>query len=464
MAIRQVLLNGAGTSGDGTTWNDLSDATSAYIGVAGLIAACAASTAGDVVYTKGSDSVATSTHNLAGSGTRANPVLLYGCKSTTTNNQGAIVTSDIIPGYRTGNATPAYADADIPTVAIVSAGGSVSFTGNMKVYGIFVATRNDINVGLTANTRNVFEECHLEVEGASDSISFGPVASGEVYAYDCYLKPQLGNLQCGPGSVFVTGGAIESNNTDGVLETGFVVNNVAHFYAVDFTPGTATNLVWSLSQLAFHIVLTNCQFPATFTLKASTGVTWSVEAYGCSNDTGKATGSSVQAIERNTPEGIVVNETVKVRTGGADDGADGLFSWDMTSISGLGDNSLYTPWMLIRVAGDGTAKTLTVYFTSDSLNTRAINWNDDGVWIEIMSPDDAGTAQYDHISSEVHILATPLDVGTDGVSVWGAGTARNQKITQSVSPDYTGVLMARVHFNGGGNADTIYVDPKLEIA
>jgi hypothetical protein len=213
-------------------------------------------------------------------------------------------------------------------------------------------------------------------------------------------------------------------------------------------------------------VFKNCRFPASHTLAAGTiSRRFRIEAYGC-GETASGITTSEQALEISSHEGTVDLETVKVRTGGATDSAAGAYSHDFTTIAGNtteGYNSLYGPWMGLWVAGDGTSKTLTVYFTSDSGNTRGTDWDDDEVWLEVLYPDDAGGSKFDYQTLQMELLDTAVAVTDDTGSTWGAGTARDQKLQATIAPDYEGPVHCRVHFAPGANAETIYVDPLPEV-
>ena len=171
MTIRQVLLNGSGTSGDGTTWNDASDATSAYIGSAGFAAAFTASAAGDTIYVKGTETATASMSCIKNPATIAlkrNPIKVFGCKSATTNNQGSIVTSDLIPGIRTGISTFAYDDADVPFVDLSSGAAADIQLGSAHFYGISFKAGDDIFFSNVSEADTFFEECLFTLPNNGD--------------------------------------------------------------------------------------------------------------------------------------------------------------------------------------------------------------------------------------------------------------------------------------------------------
>lgn len=462
MTIRQVLLNGTGTSGDGTTWNDASDATSAYIKQAGLVAAVSASAAGDIVFVKGSDttSTATITFNSTTLDKQQNPIQIRGCKSATTNNQGSIVTSDLIDGIRNGGAaTAAYLDADVPVAQVNSTSSDINIlTGHW--YGIKLISGD--NLALAGGC--VVEECSLEVTGSFDDLQVGSSgALALVKTVNSRLK-----LQDSSGTFTLRGISYHFGTVISVpgAATG-IINNIStgrnEFHGCDFTDGGETNIFLKSSNAFGGVIFNNCKFPASWALTGGTATTaYRVESYGSDDTSGLTTGGSEQAINIETQHGTIVTETTKVRTGGADDGADGLYSLDLSTFANgtaLGVAGLSVKCAPIWVEGDGTSKNIEIYFTSDSGNTRGTDWNDDEVWGTVLYPDDAGTSQYDYLSSVANLLATGSAVTDDTSSTWGAGTQNDQKIVIAIAPDYEGYVIPEIHFAPGANAETIYADP-----
>lgn len=468
MTIRQVLLNGSGTSGDGTTWNDASDATSAYISAAGLVAAFNASAAGDIVYVKGSDLSHTVSMNM-GSVSLAkvqNPPQVLGCKSATTNNQGAIVTSDLIAGKRTGGSTSAYLDADVPVVK--QGGFSVDIFINIGYwYGIQLKAADVMTVG-AINGLTVLEEVSIEIQSAGDTLTICNGTASKVITKNSFIS----GLNSGSIFNFSDGASYHYGSTLSLPSGGSFLGAGAfqghhEFNACEFAGGATT--IFNRKTIVGSIaILNNGKYPASWVLTAGTAVgAYRIESYGSDDTTGLTTGGSEQQINIEDEHGTIVTETVKVRTGGADDGAAGLYSLDLTTFANgtaLGVAGLSVKLAPIWVAGDGTAKTLTVFFTSDSGNTRGTDWLDSEVWMQVLSADDGGTSQYDFTSTVANLLAAGSAVTDDTGSTWGAGTQNDQKIEIPLSPDYEGYVIPEIHFAPGANAETIYADPLPTVA
>lgn len=467
MTIRQVLLNGAGTDGDGTTWNDLSDATSAFIGASGFESAVNASAVGDTVFFKDTFSGATAISLTAPTNSIVNYVYILACKSATTNNQGSIVQSDLIPGLRTGNATPAYDDGDIPVLTLT--GGTVDFLAQNQanMYGLSVIC--DDNITLRTSVNNILaEECRFEATGSGDLIALNSSSPGSLLSFkSCkFVLASGAHLYGVNGRVDFDNCAFDVVNGQ-VFGTNLTVGINANFNGCDLSLGANTNIVRVNTDMGGCLIFRNCKFPASHTLTSGTSNRpFRIEAYGCEDNTGIST--SEQALQVATNHGTIDTETTKVRTGGATDNAAGLYSHDFTTFASattVDFASLVGPWMSIWVEGDGTSKTATVYFTSDDANTEASDWTADEAWLEILYPDDAGESIYDYQTLQNNLLdLSPSDVTDDTGSTWGAGTQNDQKFVATIAPDYEGTVYCRVHFAPGANAETIYVDPKVEIS
>ena len=172
MTILRCLLSGAGTSGDGSTWDDDSDATSAYIGAQGLEAAmAAATTAGDTTYGKGASSgnsgsniEATAISTLAA---QTNPIKMIGVR---TDAGDAVVQGDIILGNREGDSTLAYAQTggEIPPT-VLDTNQKINWNGAAYWYGfIFSPGDNSAVAGANGVFHTLeFEECEFAMAGGN---------------------------------------------------------------------------------------------------------------------------------------------------------------------------------------------------------------------------------------------------------------------------------------------------------
>ena len=463
MGYFHVLLNGTGTSGDGSTWNDLSQGDSAYIADAGLVAALTAASPVDFIFCKGRSAGSATTVSWPSTASLAlsrQPYRIFGCKSATTNLGVNIDTNDLIPGFATGGTTPAYDDADIPLTKTTGASASFFLYSSSHVYGMEFECSDDLR-WLGGNHRMVGEECLFQVTGSGDRMRIG---DGQRLDHFIHCKWIIG------GDWITAGGVVELHGGEIIKTSGSIFDNVMQrvdIRGVDIsTVGNDTNLTDLSVTLGSVTPFSSCKLISGWAL--TTGVSPGAhEVINHASDSNTGLSASEQFIETLTHHGTVTTETTKVRTGGADDGSSGSFSYNMTGVAnGTLDGSvgLWSPWMKTPVTGDGTSKTLTVYLTSDDGNTNGSDWQDDELWLEAFYPSEDGDNADEFKTTRASLLAAGSNVTDDVGSTWAAGTQNDQKLQMTIAPDYPGVLMCRVVFCSGANADTIYIDPKPAVA
>lgn len=471
MAFLHVLLDGTGTSGDGSTWDDASDGTSAFIGGVGFDVAITGAADGDVVYVKGTDTL-TNAVSPTGNETLAsysNPIQVIGVKTGTTNLGGSIVVGDLIPGIRTGETTPAHAwgGGTVPKITCSSATNDIIFAGAVNYYGMAFESNDDINIGGALNVVSVFEECEFIVGATGDKIVFNRFSTkiNEVKCINCRLStPTDGLIQLvGFGILDFIDCEIDSLDTTGaIIPTSYA--GVTKFIGCDFSGSEATPIVDLVTFFSGTIEFWNCRMPASHALTGGTSSGYfSVTNYGSDDQTGLTDTNSEQQFEQHTNAGTVDVETTVVRTDGADDGATGGWSWGVVA-NNVTDNvvSVITPWMYVWVEGDGTAKTLTVFIANDDTEGAGNLLEDDEIYLEVVFPSAAGISMFDRVTNRLTLLGTAADIATDS-STWGTGGNNKQKLTQSISPDYQGPVYCRVHFSKSATPPVLYVDPKPEI-
>jgi hypothetical protein len=472
MAYYHVLLNGTGTNGDGSTWNDLSDATSAYIGMQGLTDAVTASSLGDTIYVKGDDSAGVNVflnktaNSIADWG---NPLKIIGVKAATTNLGASIVQSDLVPGLRTGDTTRAYDQTagNAPPSVTNTGAAAIQMAGNVYIYGIIFTSSNYIGVSVNGDsTSNLVEECEFILTGAGDYIYFGQSDSNRdaenAVLLNCSIVGPSGSYLSmryeGRGSLLGCDISIDGTGA-AIYTTASSWNGDISFIGCDFSGGATSTLVNLGANSRGNVTFWSCQFPSSYVLTTGTPTKpFSVSAYNCNYTTGKTSGS-VNDFEFVNIHGNVDIEKTAVRTDGADDGS-GAFSYGMTpAVDGTIENTraLISPWMAFKITGDGTAQTVTVYIA----NSGSGDYNDDDVWLEIFYPSEGGTAQYDFITTQMELLDTPTAVTDDASSTWGTGGNNPQQLAASISPDYVGRAYCRVHFakHFAASPETLYVDP-----
>jgi hypothetical protein len=423
---------------------------------------------GDDAWIQGTDTLSASVTFVGPTGF-GNPAKLHGVASGTTN--APPVQGDLIVGWRTGDtrtvANRAYKDAGVPHID-GSTTYNITIGGNLYCYGIkFTGAQVIINGFTVSKSEMVWEECEfiysILFAVANTTLARGVInrlincGSQAVAAADLIQTGSTGALTTFIGHEF--GGTSPTKVFDSSL-SGFV-----EFIACDLSTYSGALVDIAEVDEEFTLILQNCAIHASLALTSGTAIgPYFIELHHCNNVTSKTSGSILDFAAAYIT-GDILEETTAVRTGGASDGAAGAFSHAFTpNVNGTRDQyyPLIGPWMHLWVVGDGTAQTVTVYIA----NSGAADYNDDDVWLEVMSPSDGGTAQHSHDTNQMDLLGTPSAVTDDTGSTWGTGGNNHQKLEVSIDPDYEGPLYCRVHFakNFGASPETLYVDPLPEVA
>lgn len=429
---------------------------------------------GEFGWVKNDASIAASTTFSGFSAANQNPPNLIGCISTATGSTGTPPTAAmIVPGLRNGSSTRAYdqtAGNSPPTVTITDAFADITIKGVFaQVYGLVFIANDDINL-ISDQAQGVWEECEFKAgnSGSSngDILLGGPTVSDpmQVTFKNCKLHsagPSGCELTTGNklGRFDFIGCEIDFISGVGQLVTGGATMS---FIGCDFSASSST-IIGNSTQMTpqGRISINNCKINASSALVNGTiGDQFEYWFIGTSSASGKGTGQSFQEIELVSRQGNITQETSRVRTNGADDGASGGWALAFTpNINETRDNTLplHGPPMAIEVTGDGTAQTVTVFIA----NSGASDYNNDDVWMEVTFPSASGTADHDYETTQMDLEATPSAIADDTVSVWGSGASNRQKLTASISPDYDGFVVCTVFFakNFGSSPETLYVDP-----
>ncbi len=220
---------------------------------------------------------------------------------------------------------------------------------------------------------------------------------------------------------------------------------------------TLLNTAASLETI-FTQKVQNCKLHASIVIASgTTSNPYRIEVAASDSTSGKSSGSILTMdIASNT--GDITEETTAVRTGGATDGEAGAHSMAMTPIVNATRDqyhSLIGPWMAFWVTNTDTAVGVFI------ANSGAADYNDDDAWLEVMDVSEGGTAQHTHLTTQMDLLATPAAITDDVASTWGSGGNNPQKLSVTISPDFSGWAYCRVHFakNFGASPETLYVDP-----
>lgn len=445
-------------NGDGDGWADQVGAGGAFNSI---VSAGAAAGAGDFVWCRnasGGESGGSITANFTSTDIN-DPVIVLGVKAATSNTPP--VNSDLIPGWRTGEARTvanrAYKDGDVPTITVTGASTDLAFDGNFSMYGIKWVVADNI----TSNVNHImqFEECYLSCgNGELGTYTWGGTNSDEsLHFKNCELNRAnaSGGLGANRSALCVYDGCIITLPSAGTICTGTIGRSI--FRGCDLSD--FAHALSTFPSGGGEVEFWNCKLHASYTVVTGgrRSLFSQILNHLSASDTGKSSGS-IQNIDIATGNGDIVDETTAVRTGGADDGEAGGHSMAMTAV--VGDtqdqyHALVGPRMGFQVTNTDTAVTVFI------ANSGAGDYNDDDAWLEIMDVSEGGTAQHTHLTTQMDLLATPSVIADDTDSTWGTGGNNPQKFVVTISPDFSGWAYCRVHFakNFGSSPETLYVDP-----
>jgi hypothetical protein len=448
MANLYVRSTDGNDSDNGSTWA-LAKAT--------LAGALAAASAGDTIYVSDNHAESqASAMTLTSPGTAANPVRI-------------ICVDD--------SAEPPTARATTATVSTTGTNTIVFGAGFAYVYGVaFYATSTSAVGALSfSNTASaymwVFEACVLGINTGNNAttarVTFG--ASGNKDSKVVLLNTGL-KFNNASQAVTLMSANLAWRNTatpfpSTVPTTLFIPSTAGGLVDVSgldlsgMGNGTAlvkTDVAFPNSRFFFR----NCKLGAS--VAAITGTIpgpGGAEVYIDNCDSADTN----YRMERYTFQGSVVQETTKVRTGGASDGTTGI-AWNLTTLAT--GPTLFTPLESPAIykwnENTGSAKTVTVEILHDS----ATNLKDNEVWLEV---EYLGTSGYplSSVASDMvsdPIFGTPADQ-TGSSETWtttGLTNPNKQKLAVTFTPQEKGLFRAVVKVAKANY--TVYVDPVLTVS
>lgn len=288
-------------------------------------------------------------------------------------------------------------------------------------------------------------------------------------AFDCEFDAALIEASGFAGVIRIIGGEIVASNTSYIISNANYIGG-CYLKGVDLSGSSGNDIFEGGVGNGYHIA-ENCKLDTGMGLVGSdpAGSNLTFEMIGCSDNTSaKGSATSYQEYEFADLSGEVDTETIAVRTGGADDGASGDYSFALTPYADETREGLQwitTPW-LSRWVGGGVSKTFSVYVA----NSGAGDYDQDEMWCEFLTPDDGDTAQHDYTIKPDDYKGVALGSGTavadDTGSTWGTGAANAQKFEFTSTPGYEGFVYARVHFGKrfASSPETLYVDPLIGVS
>ena len=444
MAYFYADFDGAGATAPYDTWAKAGQSLGTVV---------LAMSAGDICFVQGAaaDSQATA-YTLDSAGTVGNPIIVIGVKDGTTNTGTGVDVNDI-------------AIRGTDTLPIVQTTGSNSFNliaGHAQWNGISFVS------GSQWRSNNV--EATHDFIGCEVSFVGDVLLNGEICRHfytDCELEFNgIGttDINCTAGAgLRMFGGVITFTGApDQLLRAG--ASNV-EMTSVDLT-GMGNIPIQTGAGVVIKNKFVNCSMPATYTRWSGTPVNSdsALEMIGCASGSTKGATTSYQEYALETLYGTILNEATAVRTGGADDGASGVFSYAMTpridhTVEST-NYSLKSPWMAVWLAGG--SNTLTVYIAN---NTASTDFNEDEVWVEFYTPDAGDTAQHDQNfdPANARLITSATAITDDTGSTWGTGGNNHQKMSVTVTTGFEGWAYARLHFakRYAASPATLYLDPKI---
>jgi len=433
----------AGSDGDnGSTW---------ALGFLTLKYAHTQMAAGDSLYVQGAAAdayTAAGNHTFLAAGTFKSPTRIIGCADGTTAEP------------------PAAADFTTkstgPTISTGASAGVMIFDGSATNWGMYVQgiqfdfTASSSRLDNNANGNISYVDCDFDFTTPNGTMN--NQAGTNVEFIDCTIAVDY-MFPTADGFFTMIGGQANFKNASFAIRNDG--NTTQRYIGVDFSGGTPLNITTGGTNND-NTRLMNCRFPASWVLvRDAQTVNGSITAIGCNSTGTLAAASSYQDYEFEDIHGTIDDEATIVRTGGADDGATGAFSYAMapkTSATLEGTCAfLASPWLRVWTAG-GT-NTFTVFITNGTGDL-----NKDEIWCEFLSPNsDDGS---DHTLTFDPTVIARSEVSTtivtdDTASTWVTHNTNKQKFsTGSITTGYTGWVYARVCY-AKASGQTVYLDPRI---
>jgi hypothetical protein len=405
-----------------------------------------AMSAGDICFSQGSVAdTAAVTRSLFTPGTDVSPCTFIACADGTTNEGTAITPSDLA------------ADASLEITSTGSA-SSISIDGVNQWVGYLFTPKDKFNPWTTS--KNTYINCKIKM--SDDYLEQDNTAKQIFINTDIESNIQWSYIRIRNCTKWYGGARIETGSPVSAYSI-YISDTRACFecHGVDWSGQQST--VIARDYAARLIQFVNCKMPASYTLVETATGDGFIEFIGSSDAGSVQDSKSIQDYTKASIHGTVDLQITNVRSNGADDGATGVFAYDLTpninaTVEGNYECSVKSPWMSLWVEG-GTEITVTVHVANDS----GADFNEDDMWCEWVTPDEGDTAAYDvtHTPNKERLVVSTTAV-TDDFSTW-AVIANPQKFSKTFTPGYTGFVQARVHFakRYAASPKTLTVDPRI---
>lgn len=436
--------NGTADADDGSSW---ALAKTTLLGIA------AVDSAGDTIYVSQVHSESSaSVQSIVLNGTISNPTQI------TCGNDGA---------------TPPTAVAATAVIATTGA-SDINIHGHARFYGITFIAGNSTSAAIirlvnTAGDMQIYKSCSFQLGGSSSGNRiYACNASGSSIVVlkweSCSVKFAHASqcISVNGGFFEWTAGSAIGSGGGGVNPTTLITNGVgsaatAMIRNVDLS-GLSSTLNLCAAANGMLVIFANCKLPASWSGSLVSGTritTFRAEMYNCdSTDTN-------YRIWIYDFAGDLIQELVKIRSGGASDGTT-PFAWKMTSTANC--NYLTGRFGSGKIQYFNSAIGSPITVTIEILHDSVTALNDDEVWIEI---EYLGTSGYPLGATlddaKATILTTPAAQASSS-ETWtttGLANPNKQKVSCTFTPQEVGWFRAQVWM--GKASYTIYVDPFLTI-
>ena len=429
---------------DGNGGTDWADAKITHEGLLGVMSA------GDTGFVQGAAAdTAAAIRTFTSPGTIDNSCKIIGVKDGTTNEGTSIVVSDLaVKGTDT-----------LPLIEVTGAGNDHVHVGAAQCSGIGYTCPDRFQFDSVAGNHWKFNGCELKIGGIFQMLAGG----ADLKDTDIEVTATAFNFRSRGNGFTMSGGVV----TFTAAPAHLVLNAPTEqheFIGVDFS-GFGNNTLVGTVSMTGTVIFRNCALPATYTVlsAAPTNVKVVVEIIASTSETGVGNADSIADYIREDYWGTIESEFTKIRTGGADDGANGGFSYKMTPrtakvLEGT-DFNLKSPWLAVWVPG-GASKVLEVHIANDG----AGDLFEDEIYTEWYTPDAGDTAQFDQNFDPAlaRLLTSSTAVTDDTGSTWGGSVGNHQKMSATVTPGYEGWAYARVCY-AKRVFDVMYLDAKIVV-
>jgi hypothetical protein len=429
------VWSGASGSANGTSW------TNAYTT---LTTAFSGKVAGDVFYVAHDHAESTaSAIGLATAGTVANP-------------------SKVICVNRAGSVPPVSSDRRT-TATVTSTGSNITFGTGMTHYDglIFIAGSGSSSSGIQVPQSAVnsgyyrFDNCSLRLGStfASNRISLALAAGAAI---------ELNNTTvsfANAGHGIVIANLVRWRNTPsallGTMPTTLFLpvangGSLIECTGVDFSAaGSGKTLIGALATafpLSYKFL--DCKLDSAVTKSA---VPLSAGSSQIDFVRSGATGVNY-TVHSHRINGLLIEETTIVRTGGASDGTTPI-AWKVVTTANC-SYSMPFECPLIAIWNDTTGSAVTA--TVEGIWGGGAVPNDDDIWLDVEYLGDASSPQGSFVNDGKADLLTTAAGQTSSSETWGGSTTKF-KLACTFTPSQRGWVYARVRV--GRASSTFYVDP-----